>query len=115
MTSASESFEPAIEPKMVCVEGDSDADLLERVGEHDLSAFELLYARYARAVYAMAARRLRDGGHAEDATQDAFAAVWRFADRYVPERGRPLAVHGGPQHRDRLRPREASPPRGAAG
>jgi RNA polymerase sigma-70 factor (ECF subfamily) len=35
----------------------------------------------------MATRRLRDGHHAEDATQEVFAAVWRSAATYVPERG----------------------------
>ena len=69
------------------IAGESDAELLGRVGDGDLSAFELLYARYARAVYAMALRRLRDGGHAEDATQEAFTAIWRFAATYAPERG----------------------------
>jgi RNA polymerase sigma-70 factor (ECF subfamily) len=69
------------------VVSESDADLLERIAEHDLGAFELLYQRYARAVYAIAVRRLRDKGHAEDATQEVFAAVWRFAGTYAPERG----------------------------
>jgi hypothetical protein len=64
---------------MLRVVSDSDADLLGRIGERDLAAFEILYARYVRAVYAMAKRSLRDGGHAEDATQEVFAAVWRSA------------------------------------
>jgi RNA polymerase sigma-70 factor (ECF subfamily) len=66
---------------------DSDAELLCRIAERELWAFELLYRRYVRAVYAMALRRLRDGGHAEDATQEVFAAVWRSAATYTPERG----------------------------
>lgn len=65
----------------------SDAELLARVGEHDRDAFELLYQRYVRSVFGLALRRLRDRGHAEDAVQEVFAAVWRSAGSYRPERG----------------------------
>jgi RNA polymerase sigma-70 factor, ECF subfamily len=64
-----------------------DADLLVRVGERDRAAFELLYHRYIRSVFGLALRRLGDRGRAEDATQEAFAAVWRSAASYRPERG----------------------------
>lgn len=65
----------------------SDAELLARVGEHDSAAFEILYGRYVRPVFSLALRRLGDRGHAEDATQEAFAAIWRSASTYRPERG----------------------------
>jgi RNA polymerase sigma-70 factor (ECF subfamily) len=65
----------------------SDAELLARVGEHDREAFEMLYGRYVRTVFGLALRRLRDRGHAEDAVQEAFAAIWRSASTYRPERG----------------------------
>ena len=65
----------------------SDAELLARVGERDREAFEVLYARYVRPVFGLALRRLGDRGHAEDAVQDAFAAIWRSASTYRPERG----------------------------
>jgi len=65
----------------------SDADLLARVGEHDREAFEVLYGRYVRPVFSLALRRLGDRGHAEDAVQEAFAAIWRAASTYRPERG----------------------------
>jgi RNA polymerase sigma-70 factor, ECF subfamily len=65
----------------------SDAELLERVGQRDRQAFEVLYGRYVRPVYSLALRRLGDRGHAEDAVQDAFAAIWRSASTYRPERG----------------------------
>ncbi len=65
----------------------SDAELLARVGDHDREAFEVLYGRYVRPVFGLALRRLGDRGHAEDAVQDAFAAVWRSAATYRPERG----------------------------
>ncbi|HKC77157.1 MAG TPA: sigma-70 family RNA polymerase sigma factor [Gaiellaceae bacterium] len=65
----------------------SDAQLLARVGEHDSVAFEILYGRYVRPVFSLALRRLGDRGHAEDAVQEAFAAIWRSASTYRPERG----------------------------
>jgi RNA polymerase sigma-70 factor (ECF subfamily) len=65
----------------------SDAELLQRVGEGDREAFELLYRRYVRPLFGLALRRLGDRGHAEDAVQEAFAAIWRSAATYRPERG----------------------------
>ncbi|HLX33124.1 MAG TPA: sigma-70 family RNA polymerase sigma factor [Gaiellaceae bacterium] len=65
----------------------SDEELLARIGERDHAAFELLYARYVRPVFGLALRRLHDRGHAEDAVQEAFAAIWRSASSYRPERG----------------------------
>jgi RNA polymerase sigma-70 factor (ECF subfamily) len=65
----------------------SDAELLARVGEHDREAFEILYGRYVRPVFSLALRKLHDRGHAEDAVQEAFAAIWRSASTYRPERG----------------------------
>jgi RNA polymerase sigma-70 factor, ECF subfamily len=66
---------------------DSDSDLLVRVAERDRSAFEALYHRYVRSIYGLALRRLRDRQRAEDAVQETFAAVWRSAGSYRPERG----------------------------
>ena len=74
------------EPSPVDVSA-SDAELLARVGEHDRRAFEILYGRYVRSVFGLALRRLGDRGHAEDAVQEAFAAIWRSASTYRPERG----------------------------
>jgi len=65
----------------------ADAELLARVGERDREAFEQLYHRYVRSVFGLALRRLGDRGRAEDAVQEAFAAIWRSAASYRPERG----------------------------
>jgi RNA polymerase sigma-70 factor (ECF subfamily) len=69
------------------VDAASDAELLRRVAERDREAFETLYGRYVRSVFGLALRRLGDRGHAEDAVQEAFTAVWRSASTYRPERG----------------------------
>jgi RNA polymerase sigma-70 factor (ECF subfamily) len=66
---------------------DSDAELLGRIAARERDAFETLYHRYARPVFGLALQRLRDRGRAEDATQEAFTAIWRSAGSFVPERG----------------------------
>jgi RNA polymerase sigma-70 factor (ECF subfamily) len=65
----------------------SDADLLVRIADRDRIAFEVLYQRYIRSVFGLAMQRLRDRERAEDAVQEMFAAVWRSAASYKPERG----------------------------
>jgi RNA polymerase sigma-70 factor (ECF subfamily) len=65
----------------------TDAELLVRVADRDREAFELLYQRYVRSMLGLALRRLRDRQRAEDAVQETFAAVWRSAASYRPERG----------------------------
>lgn len=65
----------------------TDGELIERVGDGDHDAFEELYRRYTRPVLGLALRRLGDRGRAEDALQEAFAAVWRSAASYDRSRG----------------------------
>src|SRR5207244_13456891 len=65
----------------------TDGDLLQRIGNGDRSAFELLYRRYARAVLGLALRRLGDRGHAEEAVQETFTSIWRSESSYRPDRG----------------------------
>jgi RNA polymerase sigma-70 factor, ECF subfamily len=66
---------------------ETDGRLIERVGRGDRDAFDQLYRRFARPVLAMALRQLGDSGRAEDAAQETFAAIWRSARSYRPERG----------------------------
>ena len=79
-------------PRPVSINGvgreeDTDGDLIQRVGAGDRAAFEELYRRYTRPVLGLALRRLGDRGRAEDALQDAFAAIWRSARSFDPARG----------------------------
>ena len=69
------------------VETTTDGDLIARIGEGDAGAFEQLYQRYSRPVFALALRRLGDRGRAEDAVQETFASIWRSAGSYRRERG----------------------------
>ena len=72
---------------VVSTQAPTDEQLLQSVGARDADAFELLYKRYSRAVLGIALRRLGDRGRAEDAVQETFAAIWRAAKTYRPERG----------------------------
>jgi RNA polymerase sigma-70 factor, ECF subfamily len=67
--------------------GATDGVLLQRIADGDARAFETLYQRFARPVLGLALRLLRDRGRAEDAVQETFAAIWRSAGSYRPERG----------------------------
>jgi len=64
-----------------------DGELIRRVAQRDANAFEALYRRYARSVFGLALRRLGDRMNAEDAVQETFAAIWRSARTYKPDRG----------------------------
>jgi RNA polymerase sigma-70 factor (ECF subfamily) len=74
-------------PTIAPVIHETDAELIQRAGEGDRSAFDALYRRYARPVFGLALRRLGDRGRAEDAVQETFASIWRSAGTYKPERG----------------------------
>jgi RNA polymerase sigma-70 factor (ECF subfamily) len=65
----------------------SDGELLEQIATGDREAFDALYRRFVRPVFALALRRLGDRGRAEDATQETFASIWRSASSYKPSRG----------------------------
>ena len=64
-----------------------DGDLLLRIANGDSAAFDVLYRRYSRPVFGLALRLLRDRSRAEDAVQETFAAIWRSAGSYRPDRG----------------------------
>ena len=71
----------------VVATAETDSHLIQRVAGGDRDAFTELYRRFARPVLAMARRQLGDNGRAEEAAQETFAAVWRSARSYRPERG----------------------------
>lgn len=64
----------------------TDETLVIQVAQHDKIAFSLLYDRYARAVYVMAAHML-GSAEAEEFVQDVFLRLWNKADQFDPERG----------------------------
>jgi RNA polymerase sigma-70 factor (ECF subfamily) len=65
----------------------TDGELLQRIAHGDSAAFDSLYRRFARPILGLALRLLRDRSRAEDAVQETFAAIWRSAGSYRPDRG----------------------------
>jgi RNA polymerase sigma-70 factor, ECF subfamily len=64
----------------------SDEALVERVRRQDVTAFSLLYDRYARSVYVLAVTAM-DRAEAEEIVQEVFLRLWHKADQFRPERG----------------------------
>ena len=79
-------FLAALTPKQ-SDEVSSDAALVQRLLQRDVGAFEQLYDRHSRIVYALVLRILQQGPTAEEVVQDVFLQLWRNADRYQPARG----------------------------
>jgi RNA polymerase sigma-70 factor (ECF subfamily) len=69
----------------------SDEELVARISERDRLALTAIYNRYGTLVFSLVVRILGEGMAAEEATQDAFLALWRRADHYSVERGRLLS------------------------
>jgi RNA polymerase sigma-70 factor (ECF subfamily) len=65
----------------------TDGELLQRIADGDSAAFDSLYRRFARPILGLALRLLRDRSRADDAVQETFAAIWRSAGSYRPDRG----------------------------
>lgn len=63
-----------------------DAALVAGVARGDLQAFDVLYDRYARDVYALAVHVV-PRADAEEIVQDVFVRVWRSALRFDEDRG----------------------------
>src|SRR5919108_4164808 len=64
----------------------SDEALVERVCRQDMTAFSVLYDRYARSVYVLAVTAL-DRAEAEEIVQEVFLRLWHKADQFRAERG----------------------------
>jgi RNA polymerase sigma-70 factor, ECF subfamily len=65
----------------------ADEELMQAVQGGDPAAFETVYDRHSAAAFSLAYRIVGTRGAAEDATQDAFLAIWRSRVRYQRDRG----------------------------
>src|SRR5438132_10469523 len=63
------------------------AALIRRMAEGDRDAFRHFYDRYARQVYPLILRIVRDPADAADVLQDVFWETWQSAASYDPGRG----------------------------
>jgi RNA polymerase sigma-70 factor (ECF subfamily) len=64
-----------------------DAALVRRLLQRDVSAFEELYDRHSRIVFALVFRILQQASTSEEAVQDVFLQLWRNAAQYDESRG----------------------------
>jgi RNA polymerase sigma-70 factor, ECF subfamily len=64
-----------------------DTMLIQQLLQRDVDAFEQLYDRHSRIVYALVLRIVRQGPTAEEVVQDVFLQLWRNAARYDTRRG----------------------------
>jgi RNA polymerase sigma-70 factor (ECF subfamily) len=89
-----------------------DEELLARVGRGDQEGLSVLYDRYARVVYALTLRMVRNKQVAEELTQEVFLRVWQQAGTFHKEKGRFASWIFGIAHHlaiDELRRRKARP------
>lgn len=66
---------------------DDDQALVSRIGEGDIHAFETAYDLYSSQLFSLAMRVTGRRRAAEEATQDAFLALWRSPGRFDVDRG----------------------------
>jgi RNA polymerase sigma-70 factor, ECF subfamily len=64
-----------------------DAMLVHQLLQGDVDAFEQLYDRHSRIVYALVLRIVQQASTAEEVVQDVFLQLWRNARRYDTRRG----------------------------
>ncbi|MEQ8356404.1 MAG: sigma-70 family RNA polymerase sigma factor [Kiloniellaceae bacterium] len=64
--------------------------LLSRCSLGDQAAFTELYEATSAKLFGITLRILRREAWAEEALQEAYVKIWRYADSYNPGRGRPM-------------------------
>lgn len=64
--------------------------LLSRCSLGDQSAFTELYDATSAKLFGVSFRILKREAWAEEALQEAYVKIWRYADSYNPGRGRPM-------------------------
>lgn len=64
-----------------------DAMLVHQLLQRDVDAFEQLYDRHSRIVYALVLRIVQQASTAEEVVQDVFLQLWRNARQYDARRG----------------------------
>jgi RNA polymerase sigma-70 factor (ECF subfamily) len=67
------------------------AALIARMAQGDGEAFSRFYDAFAGMALGLIRRVLRDPGACEEVLQEVFWQIWREADQYDPQRGRPEA------------------------
>lgn len=66
------------------------AELLARIAGGDSSSLGRLYDHFADLLLGIIMTVLRDRGESEDVLQEVFLTLWKRADRYDPQLGKPV-------------------------
>ncbi len=82
-----ESLTPESGTEQIIEGEDRDEVLILRLQEKDVEALGLLYRRYARLVYSVCARILRDSADAEDLVHEVFLCLYRRCSSFDPAKG----------------------------
>jgi RNA polymerase sigma-70 factor (ECF subfamily) len=82
-----ESLTPESGTEQLAELGDRDEILMLRLQKKDVEALGLLYRRYARLVYSVCARILRDSAEAEDLVHEVFLCLYRKCRSFDPAKG----------------------------
>lgn len=88
-----------------------DVELMSAIARGDETAFAELYDRFARLVYGVVRKVVRDPSQSDEVTQEIFVEVWRTAARFDARRGAPRTWVLTMAHRraiDRVRSEQAS-------
>lgn len=67
-----------------------EIEWLSRIGAGDRRAFDRLYERFAPRLFGVCRNLLGVEAEAEEALQDAFVAIWKYAKDYDPRLSRPF-------------------------
>ena len=64
-----------------------DTELLPKIAEKDLSAFDEIYTRFSQVVYNLSYKVLNNKNDAEEVVQEVFLQIWNKASNYDKVRG----------------------------
>ena len=68
----------------------TDEDLMQAITERRQTALTEFYSRHGGKLKSMIGSVVREESEADDVLQDIIIQIWREADKYSPEAGRPL-------------------------
>ncbi|MHC4718304.1 MAG: RNA polymerase sigma factor, partial [Planctomycetota bacterium] len=71
----------------------ADEELMRRIADRDMAAFDAMFARHAEPIRRRLARLIRDRAAVEDLVQEVFLRLWTRADQW-DGRGEPAAWLG---------------------
>ena len=71
-------------------ETEADMELLKRVGQRDVAAFQEFYRKFSGLLYSAIHRVLNDHQDTEDIMQEVLMQIWQKAHLYEPDKGKPL-------------------------